>query len=131
MTTPPGPFGVSADCPVDIGGTCQGDPSLVLAAPLEQWRADAIFLVPDTYRHQFINLAFASGTTLTLDGVALDTSAAAAIGATSWRALTVPTGGGYRTLTASAPTAVVVYGYDHNISYAYNGGLDFANLRAP
>ena len=91
----------------------------------------AIFLVPDTYRHQFINLAFESGTTLTLDGIALDTSAAAAIGASSWRALTVPTGGGYRTLTASAPTAVVVYGYDHNISYAYNGGLDFANLRAP
>lgn len=128
-TTPPGTFGVSEDCPFDVGRTCQGDPALVLAAPVEQWRSDHIFLVPDTYRHQFIDIAFRNGTELTLDGIALDTGGARTVGGADWRALTLATTGGYRTLAAGAPVGVVVYGYDHNISYAYNGGLDFVPLR--
>jgi hypothetical protein len=129
MTTPPGPFGVSGDCPPDIGRTCQGDPALVLAAPVAQWRSEHIFLVPDTYRHQFIAVTLAAGTALTLDGAPLDTAAARPVGAGSWRTLTLPTSGGHRTLIADGPVAVVVYGFDHNISYAYNGGLDFMPLR--
>jgi len=128
MTTPPGPFGVSVDCPGGIGGTCQGDPALVLAAPIDQWRGDVIFLVPDTYEHQFINVAFNAGTEMVLDGVAVDTSAAKVVGSGDWRSLVIPTSGGYRTLTASRPVAVIVYGYDHNISYAYSAGLDFKSL---
>ena len=130
MTTPPGPYGVSGDCPPEIGGTCQGDPALVLAAPVAQWRTDRIFLVPDTYRHQFINVAFAADTGLTLDGAPLDTASARAIGGGDWRALTLATTGGYHTLVATRPVGLVVYGFDHNISYAYDGGLDFRNLRA-
>jgi len=128
MTTPPGPFGVSGDCPPEIGGTCQGDPALVLAAPVEQWRNDVIFLVPDTYSHQFINVAFEVGTGMSLDGVAVDTSGARAVGGDGWRSLVIPTSGGYRSLIASRPVGVLVYGYDHNISYAYNAGLDFKAL---
>lgn len=131
MTTPPGPFGVSEDCPPEIGGTCQGDPALVLPAPVAQWRPDQIFLVPDTYAHQFISVVFTAGTTMTLDGVAVDTSLARTIGSAAWRAVTLPTSGGRRTLVGSAPLGVIVYGFDHNISYAYNGGLDFRNLRLP
>ena len=130
MTTPPGPYGVSGDCPPEIGGTCQGDPALVLAAPVAQWRTDRIFLVPDTYRHQFINVAFAADTGLTLDGAPLDTASARAIGGGDWRALTLATTSGYHTLVATRPVGLVVYGFDHNISYAYDGGLDFRNLRA-
>jgi len=128
MTKAPGPFGISRDCPPEFQGTCQGDPSLVLAAPVAQWRNDAIFLVPDTYAHQFINLAFTAGTELTLDGQRIDTSGASSIGAGDWRSLVVATTGGYRSLAASRPVGVVVYGYDHNISFAYNAGLDFKAL---
>ncbi len=131
MTTPPGPFGVSEYCPPEIGGTCQGDPALVLPAPVAQWRADQIFLGPDTYQHQFISVVFAAGTTMTLDGVAVDTSLGRTVGSAAWRAVTLPTSGGRRTLVGSAPLGVIVYGFDHNISYAYNGGLDFRNLRLP
>ncbi|MFO0745408.1 MAG: IgGFc-binding protein [Myxococcota bacterium] len=131
MTTPPGPFGVSDDCPAEIGGTCQGDPALVLEAPVAQWRKDQIFLVPDTYSHQFIDVVFAADTTFTLDGQSVDTGAARAVGGGDWRALTLATSGGYRTLVATQPVGVVVYGYDHNISYAYNGGLDFRALTPP
>ena len=130
MTRPPGPFGVSGDCPSEIGGTCQGDPALVLAAPIAQWRRELIFLVPDTYRHQFINIATSAGTEITLDGVPLDMSAAKAIGDSEWQSLVVPVVGGYHKLIASQPVGVVVYGYDHNISYAYNAGLDFKALTA-
>lgn len=128
MTRPPGPFGVSQDCPSEIGGTCQGDPALVLAAPIAQWRRELIFLVPDTYTYQFINIAMSAGSELTLDGVAVDTANAKAIGGSDWQSLVVPVGGGYHKLAASQPVGVVVYGYDHNISYAYNAGLDFKAL---
>jgi len=130
MTTPPGPFGVSGDCPLEFGGNCQGDPALVLAAPIAQWRTERIFLVPDTYRHQFIDVAFAAGASLTLDDAPLDTAGARPIGASDWRALTVPMRGGFHTLVSDTPVGLVVYGFDHNISYAYDGGLDFRNLRA-
>lgn len=129
-TTPPGPFGISGDCPLEFGGNCQGDPALVLAAPIAQWRTERIFLVPDTYRHRFIDVAFAAGTRLQLDGAPLDTAAARTVGASDWRALTVPTTGGFHALVSDAPVGLVVYGFDHNISYAYDGGLDFRNLRA-
>ena len=129
MTTPPGPFGVSEFCPPEIGGTCQGDPALVLAPPVRQWVREHIFLVPDTYAHQYIAVAFAEGTTITLDDAPVDTTGAPAIGSSTWRALTLTTSGGFRRLVASEPVAVVVYGFDHNISYAYNGGLELRDLR--
>jgi hypothetical protein len=128
MTTPPGTFGVSGSCPYEIGGTCQGDPSLLIVAPVAQWTSDPIFLVPDTYKYQFIDIAYEVGTVVKLDGVELDVAAGRAIGGSNWRALTRVTAGGARTVEASAPVGVVVYGYDHNISYAYNGGLSFRRL---
>ncbi len=125
---PPGPFGVSPGCNTALGGNCQGDPSMLLVTPIGQWRTDPIFLVPDTYRVQFVNIALATGTTLRLDGEVLDTAAARPIGTGAWRLLTVPVTSGVRTIVASQPIGVVVYGYDHNISYVYQAGLDFRPL---
>ncbi len=125
MTDPDGPFGQSPDCPAEIGGSCVGDPSLVLAPPVSKWQADLIFLVPETYRWQFANVLFRTGAALTLDGAAVDTTTARAIGMSGFSALTVPLGPGRYRLTGSSPISAIIYGYDHNISYAYCAGLAF------
>jgi hypothetical protein len=130
VTKPPGPFGRSPGCDPQYGGTCLGDPSMLLVAPVGQWRTDPIFLVPDTYRHQFLNVAFSAGTAVRIGGVALDTSEARQVGQGDWRVVTVPVASGVREVVASAAVGVVVYGYDHNISYAYQAGLDFKPLWA-
>jgi hypothetical protein len=65
-----------------------------------------------------------------LDGVDIDTSGAFVIGSGQWRGLTLPMTNGARKIQASKPINVIVYGYDHNISYAYNGGLNFKPLWA-
>jgi hypothetical protein len=125
MTDPDGPFGQSDGCPAEIGGSCVGDPSLVLAAPVGKWQFDLIFLVPETYRWQFANVVLEAGSTLSLDGAPVDTSSARTIGASGFLALTLPlTPGRYR-LTGSRPISAIIYGYDHNISYAYCAGLAF------
>lgn len=131
QTSPPGPFGVSQPCDHTYNGTCQGDPSMVLPAPTEQWLDDLEFLVPDTYAHQFINIAFSEGTQMRLDGQDVNTNAAAPVGSGQWRHLTLPATGGPHKLEASQPVGVVIYGFDHNISYAYSAGLNFRRLQAP
>jgi hypothetical protein len=127
-TRPDGPFGQSPDCPPDFGGSCIGDPSLVLAAPVAQWRQDLVFLVPDTYRYAFVNIAFAEGSDIRLDDTIISTETAAPIGGSPWRAMTLPMEPGRHILRSDRPLSAIVYGYDHNISFAYNAGLDFRQV---
>lgn len=136
MTSPTGPFGKDEPpytnnyCPdEDVGGgTCWGDPSLVLVPAKEQLRTQYIFLVPDTYLYDFVNIAFAPGTTITLNDVPLDLTPAKPVGAGEFLSITLKMESGVKKLVASAPVAVIVYGFDHNISYAYNAGLNFSVL---
>ncbi|MBN1947056.1 MAG: IgGFc-binding protein [Bradymonadales bacterium] len=131
MTSPSGPFGQSPTCPLDVGGSCWGDPSLVLVPPIEQLRSDYIYLVPNTYRYNFLNIAYPEGATVTIDGLDLVLDSCQPVGdpdSSDWCAVTRTAQPGYHTLFASAPVAVIVYGFDHNISYAYPAGLDFKVL---
>ena len=42
-----------------------------------------------------------------------------------WTALTLPLGPGRYRLKGGSPVSAIIYGYDHNISYAYCAGLAF------
>jgi hypothetical protein len=130
-TSADGPFGQSVGCPPEIGGSCIGDPALVLAAAASAWRRDVVFLVPGTYRHTFVNVIVAAGAEVLLGETPLDLSVARPIGASGLVALTLPVEAGRHELRASAPVSAVVYGYDHNISFAYQAGLDFPLPPAP
>ncbi|MCA9523907.1 MAG: IgGFc-binding protein [Myxococcales bacterium] len=136
VTSPTGPFGKDEPpytdnyCPdEDVGGgTCWGDPALVLVPAKEQLRSQYLFLVPDTYRYDFVNIGFAPGTTIELNGTTLDLSKAESVGAGDFLQLTLVMESGVQKIVASAPISVIVYGFDHNISYAYNAGLNFTVL---
>ncbi|HLV21833.1 MAG TPA: IgGFc-binding protein [Polyangiaceae bacterium] len=48
-----------------------GDPSLLIIPPVEQFRANYVFLTPDKYSFDFIRVIAEPGTTVRLDGVPL------------------------------------------------------------
>ncbi|MFI5301223.1 MAG: hypothetical protein ACHREM_24325 [Polyangiales bacterium] len=45
-----------------------GDPDLIIVPPIEQWRADYVFLTPDKYVFDFVTIAAPAGTQLLFDG---------------------------------------------------------------
>lgn len=52
-----------------------GDPDLIIVPPLEQWRADYVFLTPDKYVFDFVTIAAPAGTQLLFDGEPFDADA--------------------------------------------------------
>ena len=52
-----------------------GDPSLLIVPPIEQWRADYVFLTPDKYVFDFFTVLAPKGTKLLLDGATPDADA--------------------------------------------------------
>lgn len=49
-----------------------GDPSLVVVPPIEQWRASYVFLTPDKYAFDFVDVVAPSGATVLLDLAPID-----------------------------------------------------------
>ena len=67
---------------VDPGTTGEekGDPSQSLATAIEQYRDSYIFLAPQDYDVNYVNIIAEPGTTVTLDGKGVDASLFAAVG---------------------------------------------------
>jgi len=105
-----------------------GDPAMMLGVPMEQWQSNFVFLTPDSYLLDYINVVSAPGTSISLDGAALPESEFEAIGATGYRVYRSAVSDGVHTLEASAPVSVLVYGYDASVSYGYPGGLGLKSL---
>lgn len=141
--------GISADLP-------GGDPSFLMLSPIEQWRLRYVFLTPDKYAFDFMMVIAPAGTELTFDGSAMPESCevlkAECPGLPDsttiynvWRCqLSFPKiieglpppenidpnnqNDGYHILEASEPVALVVYGFDKHVSYAYMGGTDVRQI---
>jgi hypothetical protein len=103
-----------------------GDPSMLMAVPARQYRRDYVFLVPDTYGDDWMTMIFPDGAAPLLDGVPVDVGAATPIGNTGFNVLRQSVGDGRHEVVSDLPVGVSVYGYDHNISYAYPAGLDLS-----
>ena len=105
-----------------------GDPSLILAAPEEEYRDNYIFLTPSAYAFDYISLIAPSGAVVSLDNVGLDGSAFTPISGTDYYVARLPVSDGIHEIAASAPVSVVVYGYDDDVSYGYLGGLGLHDI---
>ncbi len=105
-----------------------GDPSLILAAPEGQFRANYIFLTPSAYAFDYVNLIVPLGATVALDGIAIGPSALTAIPGTGYSVARLAVSDGIHEVIATAPMSVVVYGYDDDVSYGYLGGLGLHDL---
>jgi len=100
----------------------QGDPSLSLAIPTEQFRSEYTFLAPVTYDSSFVTVIASGGQDVAVDGVAV--TGWRPVGSTGMQTARVPIAGGTHHATSSRAFGIVVYGFGSYTSYMYPGGLD-------
>ena len=100
-----------------------GDPAFILAVPVVQWQSEFVVLTPDSYKTDYINIVAPDGADVSVDGVAVPSSAWLPVGATAFRVFRAAVADGVHEISATTPVSVVVYGYDDDVSYGYPGAV--------
>lgn len=106
-----------------------GDPAMVLAVPIEQYRTHYLFHAPTNYEANYVNITAPSGAIVTLDDAPL--TAGTPIGTSGFSVIRVPldnTGNGNHTIDATDRVGISVYGYGQYTSYWYPGGLELTQF---
>ena len=106
---------------------CPGDPSMVLAVPVEQWLTDYVFLVDVSYTNNNAKLVRAKGQQVSI-GCLGEVTDWTPVTATYESAVVSFNGGGgcepgTNTATGTSPFSIMVVGESASTSYAYPGGL--------
>ncbi len=140
---------VSADQPIEVAqifagqnattGTdrpAQGDPSLVLLPPVEQWRNNYTVLTAPGIKDNYVAVVFDSTKvqSIQVDGATI--SGFQPVGSTAYRFLNVPVTVGTHTVSVNSKpgispipgAGVTVLGFDNYVSYGYTGGLDLGTI---
>ncbi|MBX3272841.1 MAG: IgGFc-binding protein [Sandaracinaceae bacterium] len=108
------------------GAMGEGDPSMSLGIPTEQFRTQYSFLAPVSFARSYVNVTAPTGATITLDGVPV--SGFTPVGGTGYGVARVMISGGQHNITGDRPFGIVVYGFGSYTSYMYPGGLDFEEI---
>jgi hypothetical protein len=117
---------------VDPGGGL-GDPSQTLFASVEQYRVKYVFLAPDDYSENWMDVVEPTGAQLWLDGSEVAQSPSVIADGYSVERVKLGTGNqnGAHTLEATKPVGLQVLGYGEYTSYQYPGGLNLAQIAPP
>jgi hypothetical protein len=110
------------------GGTSPGDPAMSLSVPIEQYRDNYLFVTPDTYDLNFVNVTVPAGVDVMLDGMSIDPVKFKAIGGGMWTVARVALAAGTHNISAGKPFGISVYGLATYTSYMYPGGLDVKTI---
>jgi len=114
-----------------------GDPSMLLFPPIEQYRDDYVFYVPDTFTANYVVYSGPTGAAVTLDGVDLAGDEFMRICAYEdigsfdgvvYEQVTCPVDGGTHRLQSTVPVGIMVYGYYSVGSYGYAGGSNLTRI---
>jgi hypothetical protein len=100
-----------------------GDPAMILAVPEAQWQKDFVFLTPNSYVHDYINIVSPPGNTITMDGAPIPMSNFEAVPGSDRLAYQMEVTDGVHTVEAEAAISIVVYGYDAAVSYGYPAAM--------
>ena len=112
-----------------LAGGETGDPAMALAVPVEQFRTDYLFHAPLSYESNYVDVTAMMGTTVTLDGTALEPIGSSGYGLARVRGLSGgPGANGNHSITGDKPFGITVYGYGQYTSYWYPGGLDLEDV---
>lgn len=111
------------------GFSSDGDPSMGLVVPTEQFRADYSFLSPLSYRQSFVTVVAPSRALTAIDGTTI--IGLEEIGTTGYASARVPITPGAHRMTGTAPFGVSVYGFGAYTSYLYPAGLDLNPINPP
>jgi hypothetical protein len=111
-----------------------GDPSLFAVPPVDQFLFNYIFLTPDTFQYDFINIIAPSGTVVTLDNmtqtVTCTGSEAGVIGGKSYCCARYAVVDGVHTVSGNQKFGLTVSGFAYAGSYAYIGGVGLQPINA-
>ena len=128
-------FFAGQDATTGTPAPVQGDPSMILLPPAEQWRSTYTVLAAPGIRDNYLGLAVDDTKVqeVRVDGVAV--TGFTPVGSTTFKVLNAPVSVGTHTVEVvakpgqSAPGAgVTVYGFDSYVSYGYAGGLDLKSI---
>ncbi len=122
-------YGFIGNCmPAGISNLCApiGDPSLILAVATTQFLDDYIFLVPDKYKLNYVNIVMPVGALAMIDGKGVTAGSFAPIMNTGWQVARLAIAAGPHRLQLTKKGSLVVYGYDKDVSYGYAGGAGLA-----
>jgi hypothetical protein len=136
-----------------------GDPTFILAVPVEQFRSEYVFLAPNKYAFDAVNLVVPTGVAVYLDGQELrqeDLTFKPAktilqemkekqitdptklgprfgdysvVGSGKWAVWRVVVADGVHMAQSDQPFGVIAYGYDRYVSYGYPAGLNLEDLK--
>jgi len=96
---------------------------MILAVPEAQWQKDFVFLTPNSYVHDYINIVSPPGNTITMDGTPIPMSEFVSVPGSDRIAYQVEVSDGVHTVEAAENISIVVYGYDASVSYGYPAAL--------
>jgi len=103
-----------------------GDPSMAIAVPTEQFRTDYTILIPSQYSNNYLSIAAAATGGVTVDNMPV--TLAAYPGGGTHRAARTPVTAGQHTIHCADTCGVLVYGYSDAVSYMFAGGLDLKQI---
>ncbi len=110
-----------------LGGVVgEGDPSMAIAVPVEQFRTSYTILIPAQYEKNFMSIATVGATSnVMVDGLNI---ALTSFGTNAYRAARHQVTPGQHVITCPATCGVTVYGYSDAVSYMFAGGLDLRQI---
>jgi hypothetical protein len=114
-------------CTDTAGALGIGDPAFTLAVPVGQYLEEYVFLTPQGYTEDYVNVLHQPGAAVLIDGQPL-TQPGVPVGQGEWVLVQEPVEAGVHTVTADSPVGVTAYGYGCHVSYAYPGGLKLEAL---
>ncbi len=106
-----------------------GDPAMILAVPVEQFRDEYSLLTPGGYARDYVTVIRPAGVSITLDGTLVSAASFSPVGSGDYEIAHLPLAPGAHNLRADEPFGVVMIGYDGAVSYGYPGGLNLTPRR--
>ncbi len=103
----------------------EGDPSMAIAVPVEQFRKDYTILVPSQYTKNFMSISAPATGAVLVDGLPIQL---AAFGGGMYRAARHVVNPGQHKISCPNGCGVLVYGYSNAVSYMFAGGLDLKKI---
>ncbi len=114
---------------MEEGDAAIGDPAFMLSVPVEQYRSEYVFLAPNKYAEDYVNIILPADAEAALDNQLIPNELFENIGAGSnFKAGRFPIADGFHNVVLSKPGSIIVYGYDRYVSYGYPGGLNLNTL---